>query len=133
MNFAELKVQIEAGRRFEVEADGAKFTLRLPSDHAWRIAFESNRDAGGRVMESKAMRALLDSSVAGWTGVNAGHFVLDAGAEPIEFSPQARAELLDARQDIADTLGAAIAVRRRERADRLEEARKNSGGASSTT
>jgi hypothetical protein len=125
MEFASLKVQLEAARRIEATIDGALFDLRLPSDHAWRVAVESNRDAAGRVLETRAMRALLDAALVGWQKVTAKHFAADQPEEAVAFSPAARSELLDVRQDIADELVYALAEKRRERRAKMEEGRKN--------
>lgn len=125
MDFAELKLQLETARLVEVGAAGAVFKLRLPTDHVWRKALEANRDSMGRLLEVRAMRALLDEALIDWSDVTARHFAPDAPAEPIKFSPAARAELLDVRQDIADVLAMDIANKRRERREKLEAARKN--------
>jgi len=125
MDFQSLKSQIEQSRRFELEVQGATFSLRLPSEHAWRLAVESNRDANGRPMEARALRALLDGAVSGWRGVTARHFLSEAPEDAVEFSAQARAELLDCRQDIADELGDALVGRRRAEREKREQSRKN--------
>lgn len=125
MDFKALKAQIESGRRLEVQADGATFTLVVPNEHAWRRAFETNRDAMGRLLETSAMRSLLAEALIGWNGLTAQHFVLEAAEEPVEYSVPAKAELLDVRQDIADVLSEALALRRKEQREKREAARKN--------
>lgn len=125
MDFAALKVQLEAARLVEVVADGATFKLRLPPEHEWRKVLEAHRDALGRVLDTRAMRALLDVALTDWSGVQARHFTSEGGEDEIKFSPAARTELLDVRQDLADVLAIDLAKRRRERRERLEAARKN--------
>jgi len=126
MEFSTLQAQIRAARQTSASVDGATFTLTLPSDHAWRIALEAHRDELGRFLQAEATYDVLSVAITGWEGVTARHLLAEAPAEPLPFSAAARAELLDARQDIADELmqkiGAALAERRAAR----EAARKNS-------
>lgn len=133
MDFQSLKAQIEQGRRFEVPADGATFILRLPSDHAWRVAVEAHTDEKGRVQVGKAMAAILGEVLIGWRGVTARHILPDAPEEPVDFSAAARTELIEWRTDIAEELGAAVVARRTERRARMDAARKNLPSASSGT
>ncbi len=125
MDLATLKGQIAAARKLEHAIEGATFQLRLPSDHAWRIAVEGSRDAAGNFLHAKAVREVLNTSLTGWTGVTAQHFLPEAPASEIPFSPAARAELLDCRQDIADELGAFLGEKLMARKVQLEAARKN--------
>lgn len=125
MDFADLKAKLTKARELEVEADGAKFRLLLPSEHAWRVAVEENRGADGKVRQQRVSRALLESALLGWEGVSAGHLLAGGGADEVKFSPEARGILLDERQDIADELTLKLVKRLNERRAELESARKN--------
>lgn len=126
MEFTAFKAQIEAAHQTEVAIGVAKFRLRIPSEHAWRLALEANRDQDGRLLEAKAYRRLLDLAVVGWDGVKTTDILAEASEETLAFSPAARDALLDVRQDIADRLMIEMAQKRRDRLDRAEAARKNS-------
>jgi hypothetical protein len=114
-----LRAALEAARRCTAQAAGATFYLQLPTDHAWRVTLERHRDADGRLLEARAFRALVESSVTGWEEVTAALFMPEGDAEPLAFSAEALALLLEHRQDITDaltlTLGAAVAERRKAR------------------
>lgn len=126
MNVTDLAVQLEAARQMEVAAGGVTFKVRLPSDHALKVAYQGSRDARGVPVEATAMRQVLDGAVVGWEGLKASHLLESAGDEPVPFSAQARFLLLETREDLADELTIAISVRMRARRDELEAARKNS-------
>lgn len=126
MDLSEFKAKLERAREMEVKAVGATFRLRLPSEHAWRVAAEEHRGPGGRVKQEQASRALLEASVLGWEGVTEGHLLLDGSTEPVSFSVEALTMLLNERQDIADELSVALMKRVKERAAQVETARKNS-------
>lgn len=121
---------LDASRRFEADSAGARFTLQLPSEHAWRVAMQSHRDAQGRTISAKAMRQIAEEATLGWSGVTLGHLVPDGGAEQVPFSREALALLLEHRQDICDELAVELGRRTSERRERLEGARKNSERAS---
>lgn len=123
MDIAAFKARLDAARAFEHVAGGITFRLRLPTEHAWRLALESQRDAHGRLLEARALRAVLDESVVGWDGATAALF--GEGADALPFSPEARALLLDHRQDLADELAVALGVRLAERRAAREAAAKN--------
>lgn len=125
MDIGAFKAQLDAARGFEHTAAGASFRLQLPSDHAWRLALESHRDAHGRLLEARALRAVLDAALVGWGGVTAATILPGAGADPIAFSAEARALLLDHRQDIADELAIALGLRIAERRAAREAVTKN--------
>lgn len=117
MDVSAFKAQLDAARSFTAEAGGAVFRLRLPTEHAWRLALERNRDPQGRVLEAQAFRALLDAALVGWESVTFATVSPASPAEPLPFSADARGLLLDHRQDIADELAVALGleiVRRRE-------------------
>lgn len=124
MDFATLKAQLEQARQIEAAIEGATFQLRLPSDHAWTVAMQLHMDGDGHVQEARACREVLDSALTGWRDVTVAHFRMEGDA-PVEFSPAARGELLNERQDIADQLIVAIAKARGTRKQRFEAARKN--------
>jgi hypothetical protein len=124
MEFAELKAQIDAARTVEVTADGIAFDLRLPHDHALRVALEAT-EINGVVQQAAAFRGVLERGIFGWRGATARHILHTAPAEPIAFSPDALAELLNARQDIADELTVKVVQLRKARLEKLETEEKN--------
>lgn len=121
-----LLTALAAARRVRLQAAGAVFELDMPSEHALRAAFERHRNPQGVVMESVALRELLDAHLRGWEGLRACDLLPEAGNEPLPYTPAHRAALLEHRQDIADELTLALAVERQRRRDGLEAARKNS-------
>lgn len=125
MDFNLFKTQLESARQVEVVIDERKFRIRLPADHVWRVALESNRDTEGRVIEAQAFRVILNTALIGWEGVTTRDLMPDAACEPLPFSPEARALLLDNRQDIADVLTVHIGAKLRERREAREAAQKN--------
>jgi hypothetical protein len=125
MDAVAFKVALEAARSFEAEAGGAKFRLRMPTEHAWRLAFEGHRDTNGNLLQAKAMREVLDTAITGWDGVTQGHLLPEGGDAALPFSPDARTLLLDGRQDIADALAEELANRLTARRKDREAAAKN--------
>jgi len=125
MDFSSLKALLDAARSFEVEVDGARFKLMLPTDYACRVAIENHRNAAGDVVGSKSAREILDAAVVGWDGVKTSHFSPEMDGEAMPFSVPARTVLLDVRVDIADQLTNEIAERIEQRRARMEAARKN--------
>jgi len=125
MDFSSFKAQLDAARSFEVEVDGARFKLMLPTDYACRVAVEAHRNAAGEVVGAKSSREILDAAVVGWDGVKTSHFSPEMDGEAMPFSIPARTVLLDVRVDIADRLTIAIAERLDQRRARMEAARKN--------
>jgi hypothetical protein len=125
MELNHLRAALEAAREFSAEAAGCRFNLRLPTDHAWRVTLEQHRDAAGQLLEARAFRALLEQAIRGWEGVTATLFVPDGGAEPVAYSPEALALLLEHRQDIADVLTLAMGARVAERRKAREALAKN--------
>lgn len=124
MEFASFKQQLEAARQAEVQAGGATFKVRLPSEYQRRLAAQRNRDADGRTVEVAAVREVLVAAVIGWQGVTAEHFLPGAGTDSVAFSPEACAELLDCRHDIANEVTVAVAAKLKERRENLEAAAK---------
>jgi hypothetical protein len=98
MDFAKFKASLDKSREVEVEVDAAKFRMRLPTEHAWRLAYEQHKGTQAHA------RAVVEASLVGWDGVLARHFLVGAGDEPVPFSADAKAALLDERQDIGDEL-----------------------------
>jgi hypothetical protein len=133
MDLAELKQKLDRSREIEASVQGAKFRLKLPSEHAWRLATEEHSDTAGNVKRQRVSRALVESSLVGWEGVKAEHFMKGGGEDAMPFSPDACAVLLDERQDIADELVMLLVKRLNERRKDVEQARKNSSRASSGT
>lgn len=125
MDAAAFKAQLDAARGFTAEAGGASFRLRLPTEHAWRLALEQHRDDRGRLLEARAFRAVLDAALVGWEGVTGRTVSPAAPADPLPFSPDARALLLDHRQDIADELAVALGLELSRRRAAREDAEKN--------
>ena len=125
MDIAAFKAQIDAARGFECTAGGITFRLRLPTQHAWRLAIEQNVTADGVVLRARAMRAVLDAALVGWDGVTPATIMSGADAAPLPFSAEARALLLEHRQDIADELSTQVGIELLRRRDSLEETRKN--------
>lgn len=125
MDLVTLQAQIRAARQIFVEHDGARFALELPTEHTWRTVAETHRDGDGRVLHTRAARAVLQEAIIGWEGLTAQHLFAEAPADPLPFSAAARSELLDARQDIADELIAAVGAKLAARREKRETARKN--------
>jgi len=125
MDFAAFKAQLEATRSFEAEVAGARFRLRLPSQHAWRRELEQHRDEHGRLLEARAFRAVLDAALVGWAGVTAALIDPAAASDAVPFSADARTLLLDCRQDIADALIVALGNRLADARQAREAAAKN--------
>lgn len=123
MDVAAFKARLDAARAFDHVAGEITFRLRLPTEHAWRLALESHRDPHGRLLEAKALRGVLDEAVVGWEGVTGA--VFGEGDAAIAFSAEARALLLDHRQDLADELAVALGLRLAERRAAREAAAKN--------
>lgn len=130
MELGNFKSQLEAARQIEAVLGGGTYRLRMPTDHAWRVALEAHRDADGRVIESRAFRAILNTALVGWEGVTTADLLPEAEPAPLPYSDEARALLLDNRQDIADALTVHIGMKLRERREAREAARKNSSPAS---
>lgn len=125
MDISTLQAQIRAARQISLSAGGITFSLELPSDHAWRTILESNRDEAGNLLYCQAANAMLGKAITGWSGATVRDLLPDGNEEALDFSPAARAELLDARQDIADELMAEVGKRLAERRDKRDAARKN--------
>lgn len=126
MDFNALKAQFEASRRLEVPFGAAKYHLVLPSQHAWRVTLEAHRDPHGRLLETRAFRALLNEAVTGWEGVQQRDIMPEAGEGALPYSAEAAQLLLDCRQDIADALTVALAARLVEQRRAREDGLKNS-------
>ena len=125
MDFAAFKVALEASRSFEASVNGAKFQMRMPTEHAWRMAHETHRGVNGDLLLSAAMREILNAAVVGWEGVTGKDFLADGTQEPLPFTPAARSILLDNRQDIADLLSIEVTRRVLARQKERDEAAKN--------
>lgn len=126
MSWAELKVRIEAGRRFEHPISGVGFQLRVPTDHAWNAAVGRCRDANGLVNEAESQRAIVELGLTGWAGLREKHFPPYEGEAEVPYTPAARTELLDARPDWQAELLIHLCDRFEQQRRAREEARKNS-------
>ncbi len=125
-NLSEIRAAIDAARQGVVDVNGARFTLRLPSSHAWRCAAEQHVDAHGRVLEAAAFRGLLDAALVAWDGPKLSWLLPGtADDKPLDFSADARALLLDTRQDIADMLTLKLSEFHRDYMARFEANEKN--------
>lgn len=120
MDFAKFKASLDKSRECEVEVDEAKFRMRLPTEHAWRLAYELHKGTQAHA------RAVVEASLVGWSGVRARHFLVGAGDEAVDFSADAKVALLDERQDIGDELMVRLMEKVTERRSQVEAARKNS-------
>ena len=123
MSPEEFKTALEASRRFEAEAAGAKFTLLLPSEYQGKVAAEEGSP-------SVTMRRVVEGALTGWSGVHASHILPEGPADDLPFSAENAALLLEHRQDICGALAAEISRRFVDRRKKLEGARKNSARAS---
>jgi len=125
MDIASFKAKLDGARAFECAAGGFTFRLRMPTPHAWRLAIERHVREGGMLEHARAMRSVLDVALVGWEGVTWSAVMPDAPADPLPFSAEARALLLDERQDLADALATAIGIELHRRREALEAVRKN--------
>jgi hypothetical protein len=128
-----IRAAIEAARKITVELEGATFEVLLPSDHAVRRVYESNLDAHHWPMETAISRALLDQAVVGWSRLTSRHIHPNGSEEPVLFGAEARALLLDARQDLADELTIALHKARKARREAADVAKKKPAKGSSGT
>lgn len=127
MDALELRNQLEASRRFELEIRGIRFKLKLPSELARRNAIQNNRDRHGRMMEAQATRAILDAAVIGWEGLKAKH-IMPSSSKPedeVKFSADALAMLLEDATEISDELIFGVMDRVLKRDAEREAAEKN--------
>jgi hypothetical protein len=125
MDFAELQKRFEQSRRCDVTVQGIAFALLLPHPNDVRVAFEEQARS-----QSAAFRVLLERAITGWQRCTIAHLLQDApeadAGKPLEYSPEACALLLRARQDITDELTVAVSEERARRLELREAARKNS-------
>lgn len=131
MDSKELAERLRASRRGTVQAAGATFEVTLPTDHAYRVLIESHRSPDRQLQEAKAYRAVLEEAITGWQGVTVGHVLPEGGDEPLPFTPENRALLLDHDQELIDLLTLEIWRLMKTRREARESARKNSSRASS--
>lgn len=131
MDLNELKSKLDRSREIETTVLGVKFRLRLPSEHAWRLATEQNTGKAGMVLQVGVSRELLELSLCGWEGLKVEHLLKGGGEDSVPFTPEARTVLLDECQDIADDLVVFLVKRLNARRKELGAARKNSSSASS--
>lgn len=126
MDFASFKAQLEASRKVEHTIAGITFQCVLPPPSEISLAVEANRSSFNRVLYTKVYGDLVAKAVIGWTGLTPAHFVPDAPKDQnIDFSAEARSELIVARQDITEELGEWLVERVGERNEQLEGAVKN--------
>lgn len=133
MDLASFKEKLEKSREVEAKVAGATFRLRVPTEHAWRVASEEYRSPNGRVKQQMVARSLLEGAIVGWEGVTEDFFLQNAGTDEVPFNGEMRAALLDERQDVADQLAKLVMAKMNERRTQLEKTRKNSARASSGT
>jgi hypothetical protein len=127
MDFAQLKAQLDAGRRIEIAAAGITFRCLRPLELDWRMAEDAARNAHGRTNISRAFFDVVSAAITGWSGAKGSHLVPEAGDEPLAYSEEARQLLLQARSDILDELAVRLAEAMRAWRATLQAAEKNSG------
>lgn len=123
IDLADLRLRAQRARRFEHTVDGRAFELVYPSKfEAERIWARHERDT------ASALRDLVAASITGWTGVLVGDAVPEhkRAAEPLPYSAEAVALLLDERTDWIKALGMEIVAAMKTRHDAIEADRKNS-------
>lgn len=125
MDLATIKAQIEKSREFEESYAGAKFRLRLPSEHYWRLITEDHMDSEGRVQNARAARKLLEAALIGWEGLTAEHLLKGAGEQAVPYSSEAISLLLDERGDVVDHLAKLLVRKLGARRAQQEASRKN--------
>lgn len=125
MDYEKAKAQIEASRRLEHTVDGVTFQVTLPTSYAVRVFLDAHRDVYGRRDFVRSARDVVNAAVIGWTGLTLRHFIPEGPPETVDFSPEARTDLIETRQDIADVLSDWILSRCAERNEKLEAAVKN--------
>lgn len=125
MDLLSIRASLEAARTARVTLSEGTFTLKLPTSHALRLAMERHRGADGLILFGAASRAVLEQALTGWEGVSASAIGPELPDEPLAFSAEARALLLDHRQDVADALFREISERISAREQAREAARKN--------
>lgn len=132
MSPEKIEAALEASRRFELEAAGATFSVRLPSEYAWNVALQSHNGADGKPVQAECLREIVESAITGWEGVTLRFLIPDAPDEPLPFDGNVR-RLLEHNQDIVNSLAVQLSARLNERRQAREDARKNSERASTGT
>jgi len=116
-----LRAQAESAREFRHTIGARPFVLRVPTEYDWRRLMSEDRDSPALVQ-----RNLLAHAVVGWEGlVVADVFPLEGGADPLEFSPDARECWLDHCLADGDALSIVLIQRYNDRRARIEATRKN--------
>lgn len=127
-DIADLRRKQLASREFTVTVGAASYTLRLPTQHEKQVqamrarGTEPDADAA---MSALLLRLLLERAVVGWSGVVASQLVPGAGADVVDFAPDAVPLLLDGDPDTALALTDAFVRRENERNNRVDAAAKN--------
>jgi len=127
MDIAALRERARAARTLSVKHQAATYTLVIPTDFDWKVIIARHSDEGTR-----ATRSLVDAALTGWSGVTVGDAVPESeqAGEPLPFSADAAALLLDYRIDILGVLEVALITGFQARREAREAEQKNSDGAS---
>lgn len=128
MDFNDIKRKAEAAREFQVTAKGMGFTLRLPTQHEVQLEVARARLHEGEEDPAQLLRvrrALVQRAIVEWRGVTCEHLAPGGGTDPAELSLAAAGLLLDADDEVSETLMAAFVEQRAARTARLESAAKN--------
>jgi hypothetical protein len=125
---ADLKARALKAREFTHTIGECEFTLRTPTRTEVR---ELTHERGLLREEADAMvlpllqHYLLLRGIVGWTGVRFHHVLADAGRDPLPWSADSVAMLLDAQPAWSDAMGAALLASTQTRAEGIEADAKN--------
>lgn len=134
LDLSAFKARLRAAREFDVVAgeDGIRLRCLLPSPIDERLV--ASRFPPGKSPDriEQWLHELAIAAVVGWDGVHVRHVVPEDkhGDMLLPCTPDTARLLLDFRLDLNDLVGDEILRRRRQRDERMEEAAKNSAGAS---
>lgn len=115
-----------ASRTFVHDFGPARFTLQQPVEVELR--FMLNRSPAGLDRDREIFTVLVES-VQAWQGVPLSWLTLDPADDgtPLDFSAEAKADLLRNRVDILDSINEALATFIAKRRELMEAQRKNFG------
>lgn len=124
MDAAALAAAARKALEFTHEIDECTFTLLTPTrtqvrECAYRHKLDLTDD--NSVVLPLLQRYLLDTHLIGWTGVRDLHVLPTAGTDPLPWTRDALALLLDAQPQWADALGARLLARMSARNAELED------------
>lgn len=127
----QIKRKALAARRFEVPIAGradAVVTLQVPTKHEAMVSYLDCGTGEPAANTARWQRTLLERSIVAWRGLVVGDLMAshEAAAEPLPFDPEAIALLLDAQDEWATQLFAALVPRLEARQAAQDTAEKNS-------